>query len=130
MNAPPAQPEDRLRFGRALRLTRPTQFERVRAARVAKHAGPLRVAGMPNHLPHSRLGMAVSRKVGNAVVRNRIRRRIRESFRLLQHDLPAGYDLVVIARPHEPASLEDYRQWLTRAAVKIDRHYRKKGDRA
>ena len=34
--------------------------------------------------------------------RNRIRRLIRESFRLLQHDLPRGYDFVVTLRPHEP----------------------------
>jgi ribonuclease P protein component len=48
--------------------------------------------------PTARLGLAVSLKVaGNGVERNRIRRIIRESFRLRQHDLPA-LDLVVIAR--------------------------------
>jgi len=114
-----------LGFPRPLRLTAPRQFEHVRAGRVARHVGPLRVAGRPNGRDHCRLGMAVSRRVGNAVTRNRIRRRIREAFRVLQHDLPAGYDLVVIARSHEPASLDLYKQWLTDAARRIDRHWRR-----
>jgi ribonuclease P protein component len=47
----------------------------------------------------TRLGMAVSRRVGNAVVRNRIKRFIREAFRLmLRSALPPGTALVVIAR--------------------------------
>lgn len=50
---------------------------------------------------NSRLGLAVSRKVGNAVVRNRWKRRIREAFRLQQHELPTGLDIVV--RPRKGA---------------------------
>ena len=46
----------------------------------------------------TRLGLTVSTKVGNAVVRNRIRRRLRELFRTRRHDLPKGLDLVLIAR--------------------------------
>lgn len=50
------------------------------------------------HEPGARLGMAVSKKVGPAVVRNRLRRLIREVFREIRGGLPA-VDLVVIARP-------------------------------
>lgn len=46
-----------------------------------------------------RVGLTVSRKVGPAVVRNRIRRRLREIYRQRQQALPAGVDLVLIARP-------------------------------
>lgn len=47
----------------------------------------------------TRLGLAVSRKVGNAVQRNHVKRRVRCWFRQNRPDLPAGRDLVVIARP-------------------------------
>jgi ribonuclease P protein component len=46
-----------------------------------------------------RFGVTVSRKVGGAVVRNRVKRWIRESCRRMQDQLPAGVDLVVVARP-------------------------------
>ena len=46
----------------------------------------------------SRLGLTVSRKVGNAVVRNRVKRRIREWFRRDGRQLAHGFDVVVIAR--------------------------------
>jgi ribonuclease P protein component len=49
--------------------------------------------------PTSRLGITVSRKVGRAVVRNRVKRRIREWFRASRSSLGPGFDLVVIGRP-------------------------------
>ena len=55
----------------------------------------LALAAAPNGLPLSRLGLAVSRKVGGAVQRNRVKRLLREAFRLNQKTLPPGYDLVV-----------------------------------
>jgi len=110
------------RFPKALRLTRPAEFNRVRAEGLAKWAGPLRVAAAPNGLPHSRLGLAISRRVGPAVRRNRVKRMIREAFRLDRHDLPAGYDIAVSAKSHAPAALDDYRRWLAAALHKIDRN--------
>ena len=46
----------------------------------------------------NRLGITVSTKVGKAVVRNRTRRRIKEAYRLHEHELRTGYDIVVVAR--------------------------------
>jgi ribonuclease P protein component len=46
-----------------------------------------------------RFGVTVSRKVGGAVVRNRVKRWVRESCRRIQPEFPAGLDLVVVARP-------------------------------
>ena len=53
---------------------------------------------LPNELPYCRLGLAVSRKVGNAAVRNKIKRRLREIFRKQLKDRLLQYDFVVVAR--------------------------------
>lgn len=67
-----------------------------------KTRGPITIFTVPNELGHCRLGLSVGSRVGNAVARNRIKRLIREAFRLEQHELAAvgGYDLVVTVRPH------------------------------
>lgn len=48
----------------------------------------------------NRLGISVSKKVGNSVVRHRITRLIREGYRLHQEDIKKGYDIVIVARPN------------------------------
>lgn len=52
-----------------------------------------------NKLEYSRLGISVSKKVGNATVRNKVKRRIREVYRnLIDENVKSGYDIVFIAR--------------------------------
>lgn len=51
-----------------------------------------------NRYGTTRLGLTVGTKVGNAVVRNRTRRRIKEAYRLNEHRFQPGYDIVVVAR--------------------------------
>lgn len=112
-----------------MRLTRARQFDAVFAARVRVAAGPLAVWGAPNDAGHPRLGLAISRRAGSAVVRNLIRRRLREAFRLRQHDLLStehGYDLVISARHHEPLTLSQYEQALRQAARALERAWAKK----
>ena len=54
---------------------------------------------MKNRLgPVVRLGITVSKKLGHAVTRNRIRRRIREAYRLHEQEIKNGYDIVIVAR--------------------------------
>jgi ribonuclease P protein component len=107
-------------------LRLPSEFVAVYDSKVRESRGPLTVYGLPNGLGFPRLGMSVSRKVGTAVRRNRIRRLIRESFRLLQHDLPQGYDLVVVVRPHEPLILAEYQKLLTATLVRLHNTWAKR----
>ena len=51
-----------------------------------------------NGTGHSRLGLTVSAKLGHAVERNRMRRRLREVYRLHEAELLPGYDIVIVAR--------------------------------
>ena len=51
-----------------------------------------------NHLSQNRIGLTVSKKLGGAVVRNRVRRRLREIYRLNEERFAPGWDIVVVAR--------------------------------
>jgi ribonuclease P protein component len=89
-------------FGRELRIRTPREFDRVYTARIYAADHVLVVNGDANGLAHPRLGLAVSKKAGNAVTRNRWKRLIREAFRLSLAQLPPGLDLIV--RPQKGAA--------------------------
>jgi ribonuclease P protein component len=87
-------------FPKDVRLRRRSEFLKVQD-RGAKHSADcLLVLALPNGRADglTRLGLTVSTKVGNAVVRNRLRRRLRELFRTRRETLPRGLDMVIIAR--------------------------------
>lgn len=90
-------------FKRADRLARPEDFARVR-----RYGRPLRLGSFvilvadrvdPGSGEGVRLGITVSRRVGKAVIRNRVKRRIREWFRHERAQMQGNLDIVVIARP-------------------------------
>tara|TARA_R110002111_G_scaffold12268_1_gene36432 strand:- start:337 stop:738 length:402 start_codon:yes stop_codon:yes gene_type:complete len=103
-----AEPTQRFLFRHRQRLHGNRAFAAVFDARRRKTAGPIVVCGKPNELTYNRLGLSVPRRVGNAVARGRVKRRIREAFRLSQHDWPAGYDLVIVVRPHKLQPVSEY----------------------
>ncbi|MHC4810545.1 MAG: ribonuclease P protein component [Planctomycetota bacterium] len=119
--SPAGEESPRLIHRRAHRVRNRRDFEAVYAAGVSKRLGPLLVHARPNGLGHARLGLAVPRRLGSAPRRNRIRRRIREAFRLLRPELPP-LDLVVHVRPHDPLlETADLQQMLRRAAENLAR---------
>lgn len=95
-----------MKLTRAMRLTGTRQFRAVYEGGRRVSRGGLVLWSLPNGLGHSRLGLSVPRHVGGAVARNRIKRRLRESFRLAHADLPPGYDFVIAVQRHEPRTLE------------------------
>ncbi len=107
------------RFPATHRLHGPAAFDAVYNARVRHARGPLMMYALPNTTGHPRLGLSVSRKVGTAVRRNRIKRLLREAFRLTQHDFLLGYDLVVVVRAHDPMILAEYQKLLMALMLKV-----------
>ena len=85
------------RFPREVRLRRSRDFRVVQRRGRKLTTGRLVILYRSAGLDHSRFGLTVSRKVGNAVARNRVKRIIRESFRLRRCAL-RGLDVVVLAR--------------------------------
>lgn len=108
-------------FRRRHRLSHRREFEAAYEGRIRAAAGPLVVFATANGLKHPRLGLSVGRRVGGAVRRHRIKRLLRESFRLEMAQLPAGYDLVVNVRPHGALPLESYRKLLVELATRAAR---------
>jgi ribonuclease P protein component len=85
---------------RKYRLRASADFQRIRREGCTVVQRLLVLAKLPNDLEHSRFGFAVGRRIGEAVVRNRIKRRMRESVRvrIQQGEIVPGWDVVLIAR--------------------------------
>lgn len=113
-----------LRFTKAMQLTHDREYQRVYEARNSVTRGPLRVSCVANTLGLTRLGLSVPRKVGSNVRRNRLKRLVREAFRLNHAALPTGLDLVVGLYPHDDLTLEEYGSLLMDAAAAVARRAR------
>lgn len=107
----------RFRFPRARRVQSTLDFNRIYALKQKAGNRLLLIFAAKNELEITRIGLSVSRKNGNSVVRHRLRRLLREAYRLEQHAIPEGLDLILIPRPEAPGSLAEYRE----AMVKLCR---------
>jgi len=82
------------------RLSRSAEFERVYRQGKSTANRHLVLYTFPNSsTQRPRLGLSVSRKVGGAVERNKVKRLLREAFAHVEEDLSPGQDVVVVARP-------------------------------
>jgi ribonuclease P protein component len=140
----------RFTLTRRMRLARGKDFLAVRRGGVRVTAGPLQISMRPNDLGLARLGLSVSRRVGSAVVRNKLKRRLREAFRLMQHEWAdlaptgddgatavasrkgarvQGYDVIVGAKAHLPITLAEYRLALAQAVREAHQVWQRKNQR-
>ena len=86
------------RWQKEMRLRRPEDFRKVRSDG-RSWAHPLFVLWRaPTTLDYTRVGITASRRVGNAVARNRARRLLREAGRRMYHHIASGWDIVLVAR--------------------------------
>jgi ribonuclease P protein component len=110
-------------------LRRPSEFRQVFDRRRSVSDEALIIYGKENELPHLRLGMSVSRKFGQATHRNRLRRLIREAFRLTRPELPPGLDLVVIPRKADEPTLDQLAESFRRLVPQLARRLAKESKR-
>lgn len=87
-------------FPKSARILRKRDFQRVFDGKQAVHSPKIVLLYLPNGLEESRIGLVVGKKLGNAPRRNRIKRTIREAFRLHRHELQKAID--VVALPRDP----------------------------
>ena len=83
---------------RAVTLKENHEFRRLYQKGKSAVGGGMVVYCRKNRMDHNRLGITASVKLGHAVVRNRVRRRLREIVRHNASCLPSGYDIVIVAR--------------------------------
>jgi len=85
-----------MEFSKSLKLNH--LFRRLYSKGKSSANGLLVLYCRPNGSQENRIGLTVSAKLGHAVVRNRVRRRLREIYRLNERKFLPGYDIVVVAR--------------------------------
>jgi ribonuclease P protein component len=108
------------RFRRGDRLKKRYEFRQVQLNGRRIHTPHFLIVVLPNTSSHTRLGITVTKKVGTAVERNRIKRVVREVFRRNRHLFPPSHDVVFIAKRDAPqVSYDALLGELRRAARKL-----------
>jgi ribonuclease P protein component len=109
------------RFPHSRRLRSERDFERIYALKQRAGDSHLLVFAAANRMGTTRIGLSVSRRHGNSVARHRIRRLLKEAYRLSQHDVPEGLDLILIPRENSGAGLAEYQASLVSLTKRLAR---------
>jgi ribonuclease P protein component len=80
-------------------LSHPQDFARIQERGTSRSHPLLTVRSLRTDLETTRFGLSTSKRLGGAVVRNRVRRRLREALRVMAPSFQAGWDVLIIARP-------------------------------
>jgi ribonuclease P protein component len=112
-------------FPKKLRLLTSTEFQRVFQRKVSVADELAVMYGCENDLGYTRIGLAVSRKVGKATVRNRWKRLFREAFRLTKSQWPQGMDVVLIPRREAEPDVRALLAALPKLAKRLDTRLKK-----
>jgi ribonuclease P protein component len=109
------------RFPKAHHLRSKADFERIYSRKCKAGDGILLLFADRNDLNLTRIGLSVSRKHGGAVARNRLKRLLREAFRLSRLELPTGLDLIAVPLDAEKAALGTYQSSLRKLTERLAR---------
>jgi ribonuclease P protein component len=123
-----------LSLPRTRRLCHDLEYQAVYGARMKKQRGPITAFVAPNGRSHWRIGLAVGKRVGNAVARNIVKRALREAFRHVQHQLPLlsdgqGCDMVLSASAHETLDARTYASLILELATLAHRDWMRREKR-
>lgn len=108
------------RYPKTARVRKRAEYDRVFQARTSRSDGCLTVHAMRNPAGETRLGIVIPKGTRPALRRNRMKRLIREAFRLHASELPEGFDFVVLPRNHA-ASLAAIATSLMALAVSVSK---------
>ena len=125
------EPNGRAVFRRRHRISGGEEFAAVFDAKLRKSRGVITVFLLATPRLEHRLGLSVGKRVGNAVVRGRFKRMMREAFRLARAGMPSpseggSYDIVVTARGHRSLSLDEYSEMMRGAIEAAHRTHEKR----
>ena len=104
---------------RSVRIRSRRDFERVFAVKIRASDAAITLYGAPSDCISARLGIAAGRRLGNAVVRNRAKRMVREAFRRVRHTLPPATDWVVVPHAERELTVQSLQASITSLAKRL-----------
>lgn len=108
-------------INKSARIRSSADFEKIYQNRRRASDEFLLLFAAVNSHGRTRFGLSVSRRHGGAVARARIKRLLREAYRLSQHDLPQGLDLIVVPKQGATATVDEYRRSLVTLTAQLAR---------